>query len=149
VMTANATSQAMHVRRRSRRRAGVIPQGPSRIAAGPAMDHASNVETDFRIRHPEVFKPRGRVRADQLRLTDFLGAEALNAAPLLPLASEHTVTNVLITGANGFLGRFLVLSLLEQMPGDGRLYCIVRADTNEAAAQRLVDSLVHAPDLAQ
>jgi fatty acid CoA ligase FadD9 len=39
-----------------------------------------------------------------------------------------------LTGATGFLGRFLALEWLERLaPVDGKLICLVRAETNEDA----------------
>jgi thioester reductase-like protein len=45
---------------------------------------------------------------------------------------------VLLTGANGFLGRFLVTELLSRFPAsNGRLYCLVRASNDASAFERL------------
>ena len=44
---------------------------------------------------------------------------------------------MLLTGANGFLGRFLALDLLERAASHGgRVVCIVRAPSDEAALER-------------
>ncbi|PCK07246.1 MAG: hypothetical protein COA42_15310 [Alteromonadaceae bacterium] len=47
--------------------------------------------------------------------------------------------NILLTGASGFLGAFLLHELLEQSTAN--IYCLVRASSNEAAQHRLVDQL--------
>jgi Male sterility protein len=44
----------------------------------------------------------------------------------------------IIDGATGFLGRFLALEWLERLAAvDGKLICLVRAETNEDARRRL------------
>ncbi|KQH77424.1 non-ribosomal peptide synthetase [Mycobacterium gordonae] len=80
---------------------------------------------------------RDAVHADDLTLDKFIDAATLSGAPTLPRPSAVART-VLLTGATGFLGRFLVLELLERMePIDGRLICLVRADSDEDARRRL------------
>ena len=45
---------------------------------------------------------------------------------------------MLLTGATGFLGRYLVLEWLERLaPVGGTLICLVRGDSDEAARRRL------------
>ncbi|WP_438010805.1 thioester reductase domain-containing protein [Sorangium sp. So ce321] len=80
------------------------------------------------------------LRADDLRLDRFLAPEeiaaASRAAPATALPPEAEV--VCLTGANGFLGRFLLLELLELLPvGRGKVYCVVRAPDASVAARRL------------
>lgn len=53
--------------------------------------------------------------------------------------SVHEPANVLLTGATGFLGAFLLHELLEQT--QATVYCLVRAATVEAGAQRLQHNL--------
>ena len=61
----------------------------------------------------------------------------LTAAPTLPGPSGE-VRTVLLTGATGFVGRYLVLEWLEQMElVDGTLICLVRATSDEDARRRL------------
>ncbi len=55
--------------------------------------------------------------------------------PLGPLAPEAGGQDVLLTGATGFLGTFLLHELLEAVPG--RVYCIVRAADEAEARERL------------
>jgi amino acid adenylation domain-containing protein/thioester reductase-like protein len=77
------------------------------------------------------------VRAGDLTLDKFLDAATLAAAPVLPAPSAE-VRTVLLTGATGFLGRYLALELLEQMEVvDGTLICLVRARSDEDARRRL------------
>ena len=78
-----------------------------------------------------------QVRADQLMLDKFIDADTLDAAATLPAAPADPRT-VLLTGATGFLGRFLMLEWLERLATvGGRLICLVRAKDDTAARQRL------------
>ncbi len=77
------------------------------------------------------------VHARDLTLDKFLDAATLAAAPSLPKASPE-VRTVLLTGATGFLGRYLALQWLERMDlVDGTVICLVRAKDDAAARQRL------------
>jgi amino acid adenylation domain-containing protein/thioester reductase-like protein len=77
------------------------------------------------------------VRASDLTLDKFLDAATLTTAPTLPGPSAE-VRTVLLTGATGFLGRYLVLEWLRRMElTDGTLICLVRADSDEDARARL------------
>ena len=77
------------------------------------------------------------VHARDLTLDKFLDAKTLAAAPTLPLPSAE-VRTVLLTGATGFLGRYLALEWLERMDlVGGKLICLVRAKSNEDARRRL------------
>ncbi|WP_156763606.1 non-ribosomal peptide synthetase, partial [Mycobacterium scrofulaceum] len=78
-----------------------------------------------------------QVHASDLTLDRFIDAPTLNAAPTLPGPSVQ-VRTVLLTGATGFLGRYLALRWLEQLePVDGKLVCLVRAGSDDEARQRL------------
>jgi thioester reductase-like protein len=77
------------------------------------------------------------VHASDLTLDKFIDATTLTAAPTLPGPSAE-VRTVLLTGATGFLGRYLVLQWLEQMERvDGTLICLVRAKSDDDARHRL------------
>ena len=54
------------------------------------------------------------VHAGDVKLDKFIDEKTLAAAPTLP-RSEREVRTVLLTGATGFLGRFLALEWLERM----------------------------------
>ncbi|MFI5771184.1 carboxylic acid reductase [Streptomyces sp. NPDC051658] len=76
-------------------------------------------------------------RAGDLTLDKFLDAATLAAAPALP-RPEGAVRTVLLTGANGYLGRFLCLEWLERLaPSGGKLVCVVRGSSTAAATRRL------------
>jgi thioester reductase-like protein len=77
------------------------------------------------------------VHAGDLTLDKFIDAPTLAAAPRLPGPSAEART-VLLTGATGFLGRYLVLEWLQRMqPVDGMLICLVRAESDEDAWAQL------------
>ena len=77
------------------------------------------------------------VHAGDLTLDKFIDAATLTAAPTLPRPSAE-VRTVLLTGATGFLGRYLALEWLERMElVDGTLICLVRAESDEDARARL------------
>ena len=51
------------------------------------------------------------------------------------------INNIFLTGATGFLGSFLLAELLQQTEAD--IYCLVRADNEEAGKQKIEQSLVN------
>ncbi|MEW2480497.1 carboxylic acid reductase [Mycobacterium sp. NPDC049093] len=96
------------------------------------------------------------VHASDLTLDKFIDAATLAAAPGLP-GPVSEIRTVLLTGATGFLGRYLALEWLERMDlVDGKVICLVRAKSDEEARARLdktFDSgdpklLAHYQDLA-
>ena len=50
---------------------------------------------------------------------------------------------VFLTGVTGFLGAFLLKHFLCDSPTTTQVHCLVRAESDEAALQRLVDALEH------
>ncbi|HSS23627.1 MAG TPA: carboxylic acid reductase, partial [Mycobacterium sp.] len=77
------------------------------------------------------------VHASDLTLDKFIDGATLTAAPNLHAPSAQ-VRTVLLTGATGFLGRYLALEWLERMDlVDGKLICLVRAKSDEDARARL------------
>jgi thioester reductase-like protein len=94
-----------------------------------------------RAKGPSFASVHGRnsteVHARDLTLDKLIDATTLTAAPTLPGPSAE-VRTVLLTGATGFLGRYLALQWLERMGRvDGTLVCLVRAESNEDARARL------------
>jgi len=71
----------------------------------------------------------------EAQLDPAIGPEAA-ASPPVTLART-----ILLTGATGFLGAFLLADLLRQTSAD--IYCLVRADTVEAGLARLRANLAH------
>ena len=75
------------------------------------------------------------VHAGDLTLDKFIDAATLAAAPSLPGPSAE-VRTVLLTGATGFLGRYLALEWLERMDlVDGKVICLVRAKPTTTRAR--------------
>ena len=60
-----------------------------------------------------------------------------------PPVSPQDFKEVLLTGANGFVGRFLLRELLRQNPSL-TVYCLVRADSAAQAFERLRTAMEHA-----
>ncbi|MEV0358058.1 carboxylic acid reductase [Nocardia sp. NPDC050697] len=83
--------------------------------------------------HPDP----GLARAADLRLDRFLDPALLTAAAALPRPAGSPAT-VLLTGANGYLGRFLCLEWLERASAaGGTVICVIRAADPAAARARL------------
>jgi fatty acid CoA ligase FadD9 len=77
------------------------------------------------------------VHASDLTLDKFIDAATLAAAPNLPQPATE-IRTVLLTGATGFLGRYLALDWLERMDlVDGKVIALVRAKSDEDARARL------------
>jgi fatty acid CoA ligase FadD9 len=77
------------------------------------------------------------VHASDLTLDKFIDEATLAAAPGLRRPSAE-VRTVLLTGATGFLGRYLALEWLERMDlVDGKVIALVRAKTDVEARARL------------
>ncbi|MET8976726.1 carboxylic acid reductase [Streptomyces sp. NPDC004539] len=84
-----------------------------------------------------------------LALGRFVDAAVLDAARRLSRPAGEP-RHVLLTGASGHLGRFLVLEWLRRLaPADGRLTVLVRAGDPAAAQQRLSDAFAGDPELAR
>lgn len=119
---------------------------PVGMITGPATDLgqlAQYVESERKSgsQRPTFATVHGRgaaeVRAAELTLDKFIDAKTLAGAPALPRATG-TPHTVLLTGANGYLGRFLALEWLERLAETGgRLISIIRATDPAAAAKRL------------
>ncbi|VEG54325.1 thioester reductase-like protein [Mycolicibacterium aurum] len=78
-----------------------------------------------------------QVHARDLTLDKFIDPATLAAASTLPGPSTE-VRTVLLTGATGFLGRYLALEWLERLSMvGGTLICLVRAKDDAAARARL------------
>ena len=98
------------------------------------FDPARNTGPSFASVHG---RDATEVYASDLTLEKFIDAATLSSAPGLPGPSSQ-VRTVLLTGATGFLGRYLALQWLEQLElVDGKLICLVRAGSDEEARQRL------------
>ncbi|MBL1078745.1 carboxylic acid reductase [Nocardia sp. 2] len=118
---------------------------PVAVIVGPATDLAAIAahivaarESDGRRPTSAAIHGDGRVlRARDLTLDRFLDADTLAAAAALPSAPQPPRT-VLLTGANGYLGRFLCLEWLRRLrDSNGTLICLVRGADAEDARRRL------------
>ncbi|WP_156765124.1 non-ribosomal peptide synthetase, partial [Mycobacterium sp. 1245852.3] len=95
---------------------------------------AEGLRADFASVHG---RDATEVYASDLTLDKFIDAPTLSTAPALP-APRGDLRTVLLTGATGFLGRYLVLQWLERLElADGKLICLVRATSDEDARRRL------------
>ena len=75
--------------------------------------------------------------ASELTLEKFIDAATFAAAPDLPGPSRE-VRTVLLTGATGFLGRYLALQWLQRMGlVGGKVIALVRAKSDDEARRRL------------
>lgn len=78
-----------------------------------------------------------KLEASDLTLDKFFDEETLRGFSRKP-SPAHEVKTVLLTGATGFLGRFLCLDWLERLaPVGGKLICVIRADDIDDARARL------------
>ena len=91
---------------------------------------------------------KSQLHAGDLDVSAFLDADMLDKVPLEPPAGASRC--VLLTGATGYLGRFLCLEWLERLEArDGRLICLIRAVDEAAALQRLSANFASDPVLAK
>ncbi|MCW2686236.1 MAG: putative long-chain fatty-acid--CoA ligase [Mycobacterium sp.] len=86
------------------------------------------------------------VRADDLTLDKFIDPETLAGAPSLPLTTSGHPRTVLLTGANGWLGRFLALEWLERLSETGGTLITVVRGRDEADARARLDNVFDSGD---
>ena len=92
-----------------------------------------------RANSPSVHRSdTSELRAEELELDKFIDTDTLAAAPGLPHVDGEPRT-VLLTGANGWLGRFLTLEYLERLSttADAVVIAIVRGGDDADARARL------------
>src|SRR5271166_3281274 len=119
---------------------------PVGVIISPATDLQGIADYIDTQRQPGVKRPTfasvhghdaAEVHARDLKVDKFIDEKTLAASPTLPQPSGE-VRTVLLTGATGFLGRFLALEWLERLaPVGGKLICLVRAKDLAAAQDRL------------
>ncbi len=119
---------------------------PVGVITSPASDLAALADYIEAERRPGSKRPsyasvHGRdateVHAGDLTLDKFIDPATLAAAANLPAPSAQ-VRTVLLTGATGFLGRYLALEWLERMAlVNGKVICLVRAKSDDEARTRL------------
>ncbi|KRQ20423.1 oxidoreductase [Mycobacteroides sp. H001] len=119
---------------------------PVGVIIGPSTDLAALAAYVESERSSEGSRPTAvnvhgagatEIAASELTLDRFIDQATLAAAADLPTVTADPTT-VLLTGANGYLGRFLTLEWLQRMAKTGgRLVALVRGDGPEAAYRRL------------
>jgi len=119
---------------------------PVGVIVSPANDLAALAAYIEAGRQPGIKRPtfasvHGRgateAHASDLTLDKFIDEQSLAAAPSLPGPSAE-VRTVLLTGATGFLGRYLALDWMRRMDlVGGKVICLVRAKDDDAARDRL------------
>jgi fatty acid CoA ligase FadD9 len=119
---------------------------PVGVIVSPATDLSALADYIEAQRQPGAKRPTfaavhgqdaTEIHAHDLTLDNFLDDQTLAAAPTLAPPSGQ-VRTVLLTGATGFLGRYLALEWLERLNlVGGTLVCLVRAKDNATARQRL------------
>ncbi|MFG1793741.1 carboxylic acid reductase [Nocardia sp. NPDC049149] len=119
-----------------------VPVGVVISPANDLRDLANYIEAERNSgsKRPSFTSVHGtgaEVRAADLTLDKFIDAQTLAAAPGIPHAPARAQT-VLLTGANGYLGRFLCLEWLERLADSGgTVICLVRGSDAAAARKRL------------
>lgn len=99
---------------------------------------STNTRPDFTSIHGSTATA---VYANQLMLNNFIDKTILEKATQLEIGNKLPPKKILLTGASGFLGRFLCLKLLEELSTrNGKLICIVRGKNEKSARQRLYNS---------
>ncbi|CDO06209.1 oxidoreductase [Mycolicibacterium cosmeticum] len=89
------------------------------------------------------------ISAADLTLDKFIDDATLAAAPSALPVTDH-VRTVLLTGANGYLGRFLTLEWLQRLAATGgRMIALVRGHDAESAWRRLTQVFESDPAMAQ
>ncbi len=119
---------------------------PVGVIVSPASDLAAiaayvDAERAGGAKRPTYAAVHGRdateVHASDLTLDKFLDEATLSVAASLP-GPNSEIRTVLLTGATGFLGRYLALEWLERMDMvDGKVICLVRGKDDDAARARL------------
>jgi len=127
----------------------------ARLAAQLAREHDIELPIDEVFRVPTVTGIARAVEAHQ-RTRDDVDSVALHAQQVaelladvrldpairpdgLPRANWFAPRDVLVTGATGYLGAFLVVELVEST--DATVHCLVRGETADAAWDRLEETL--------
>ena len=125
---------------------GVIVSPASDLAAIAAYVETQRAGGSKRPTYDAVHgRDAAQVRASDLTLDEFLDSDTLHAAAALPGPTSE-VRTVLLTGATGFLGRYLALEWLERMDlVDGKVILLVRA-RNDADARARIDATFDSGD---
>ena len=130
-----------HLRRRgSRGRGGRPDRGSTRVS--PTTSNVFAAQSSQAPHYASVHDASSsEVHAKDLTLDKFIDADVLKAAMSLP-APTGDVRTVLLTGATGFLGRFLAMEWLQRLADSGgTLVCLTRGADAAQARQRIEAAL--------
>jgi len=113
--------------------AGNAAQWAKQIETALSGENQGRTQRTFSQTHGDGAR---ELHARDLDIVNFLDADLVRRAAM---DSPPTQTRaVLLTGATGFLGRFLAIEWLERLAAvDGKLFCLVRAADQPAAVARL------------
>ncbi|KAI9207911.1 male sterility protein-domain-containing protein [Polychytrium aggregatum] len=89
---------------------------------------------DLQGNHP-LMPPTVDLDQEAARLDD----ASVTAEGLPPLVFPESPRGIVLTGATGFLGSFLLYELAAKFPA-ARIYCLVRAASDQAAIDRIFDT---------
>lgn len=129
-----------------------VPVGVITHPSGNLRKLAAFIEDARRpgVTRPTFAKVHGKavtqVAASELTLEKFIDPEILRIAQGAAPVATGTPKTVLVTGANGYLGRFLMLGWLERMAeSGGQVICVIRG-ADAAAARRRIDEAIDCGD---
>ncbi len=132
-----------------------VPVGDIINPAGNLRSVANYIETlrDSDIKRATVNSVHGKgcaqLSASDFKLEKFIDQGVLDAAANLPVAAGEVQT-VLLTGATGYLGRFLALAWLEHFAkAGGKLILIARGRDSDDARRRVEAALDSDPALLE
>ena len=124
-----------------------VPAGVINNPAGSLQQLAQYIVRgmDASFQRPSFSSVHGKdateIHVKDLVLEKFIDEKTLDQAASLPGPSED-IKCVLVTGASGFLGRFLCLEWLERMEkAGGKVVCVIRGKDNRDACNRLQNSM--------
>ncbi|MGY0499164.1 carboxylic acid reductase [Nocardia sp. FBN12] len=115
---------------------------PVNVLLGPDSDLARIADYIQREREPGAHRTDSDtvhgVGATQIRAADLTLEKFVDVTTVARVPATGPARTVLITGANGYLGRFLLLTWLERLaPRGGTVICVVRGGDAVAARARL------------
>lgn len=100
-------------------------------------DHVEHLQSGQGVRFADVHPDPKMLNADDLKLHKFLDEEVLTGASQAAPPVDQP-RHILLTGANGFLGRFLCLDWLDHAARvGGKVHCLTRGKDSKAALARL------------
>ena len=97
-----------------------------------------SLKTQLRDRKAEIIDFLGN-KSDNSKTSELLDQDAVlddSIQPNLSLPPTVNPNRILLTGATGFLGAFLLSELLKKTSAD--IYCLVRAESTDKASTKLI-----------